>query len=257
MQPTALSFFIICPLVFFAGLVDSIAGGGGLISLPAYLFAGIPIRNTVGTNKFSSSCGAVVSVVRFAKKGLIRWKIAIPAVLTGMAGSALGANLSLLLNERILLWMLLAVLPLVALAVSNKKLLTARRAETKAFSARQYVSVTLVSFFIGIYDGIYGPGTGTFLIILFTAASGLGMSEANALAKTVNLVTNFTALAVFLWNGQVLFLLGIAAACFNMAGQYVGSGMVMNKGSRVIRPVMLIVLALLFLKILTELLGNM
>lgn len=256
MQITAATFIMVCPLVFLAGLVDSIAGGGGLISLPAYLFAGIPIHNTVGTNKFSSSCGAVVAVFRFARRGLIRWRIAAPAVVTGMLGSGIGAHLSLLLNEKTLLWMLLGVLPLVALAVFNKHLLTDSTPKTDIFTLRQYAGVTISSFLVGIYDGMYGPGTGTFLIILLTAAARLPIAEANALAKTINMVTNLTAMVIFLLNGQVLLLLGITAALFNMAGQYVGSGMVMTKGSRVIRPIMLTVLLLLFVKILTELLGG-
>lgn len=253
---TPMTFMIICPLVFLAGLVDSIAGGGGLISLPAYIFAGIPIHSAVGTNKFSSSCGAVVSVVRFAKKGLIRWKIALPAVATGILGSSIGAHISLMLNEKVLLLLLLAVLPAVAFAVLNKNLLADHPSPAGNFSFFQYASVALSALAVGVYDGLYGPGTGTFLIILFTAAAGMNMAEANALAKTINMVTNITALAVFLLNGRVLFLLGIVTAVFNMAGQYVGSGMVMSRGSRVIRPIMLAVLLLLFVKILTELLAG-
>ena len=101
-----------------------------------------------------------------------------------------------------------------------------------------------------MYDGFYGPGTGTFLIVAFTVFAGLGIPSANAQAKVINLTTNITSLTIFLINGQVVFLLGAAAAVCNMAGNYVGSGLAMTKGSRITKPVILLVLALLFLKVL-------
>ena len=105
----------------------------------------------------------------------------------------------------------------------------------------------------GIYDGFYGPGTGTFLIIAFTVFAGMSVGTANAQAKVINLTTNITSLVVFLRSGQVLLVLGFAAAACNMLGNYIGSGLVMTKGSRIVRPIILIVLALLFVKIVFRL----
>ncbi len=103
---------------------------------------------------------------------------------------------------------------------------------------------------IGIYDGFYGPGTGTFLIIAFTVFAKMSVGTANAQAKAINLTTNITSLIVFLWSGQVVIILGLAAAVFNMAGNYIGSGLVMSKGTKIVRPIILTVLGLLFVKIL-------
>ena len=105
------------------------------------------------------------------------------------------------------------------------------------------------AFVIGIYDGIYGPGTGTFLIIAFTVFAKLSVTSANAQAKVINLTTNITSLAIFLLHGQVVILLGLAAAACNMAGNYAGSGMVMDKGAKIVRPVIIFVLALLLLRL--------
>ena len=108
----------------------------------------------------------------------------------------------------------------------------------------------LSALFIGAYDGFYGPGTGTFLIIAFTVFARMSVSSANAQAKVINLTSNITSLAVFLLNGQVVFLLGLAGACCNMAGNYLGSGLTLSRGTRIVRPVILAVLLLLFLKII-------
>ena len=105
---------------------------------------------------------------------------------------------------------------------------------------------------IGAYDGFYGPGTGTFLIIAFTVFAGMSVSAANAQAKVINLTSNVTSLTVFLLNGQVIFLLGLAGAVCNMAGNWLGSGLVVSKGTKIVRPVILAVLLLLLVKILAE-----
>ena len=103
---------------------------------------------------------------------------------------------------------------------------------------------------MGVYDGFYGPGTGTFLIIAFTVFAKLNLRSANAQAKVINLTTNITSLVIFLTSGQVVVTLGLAAAVCNMAGNYVGAGLALTKGSKITRPVIILVLGLLFLKVL-------
>ena len=250
MQLTPVMFLIVCPMLFLAGLVDSIGGGGGLISLPAYLFAGLPIHMAIATNKLSSSCGTALSTARFIRKGLVNFRLAVPSVAAAVLGSSLGANLSLRISEDVMKYVLFAVLPAAAFVVLNRHLFrdSGRHAAT---ADRRTLLVCLVSaFVIGMYDGFYGPGTGTFLIIAFTVFARMTVGSANAQAKVINLTTNVTSLAVFLLNGQVLFPLGLAAAACNMAGNWVGSGLALTKGTKIVRPVILIVLALLLAKIL-------
>ena len=249
MSLTPLTFLIVCPLLFLAGFVDSIGGGGGLISLPAYLLAGLPVHQAIATNKLSSACGTSLSTLRFLRRGLINLKLAVPSVIAAFAGSSLGARLSLLVSEEIMKYILFAVLPVAAFFVLNRHLF--RDLGGEAVADRKTAAVCILSaFLIGAYDGFYGPGTGTFLIIAFTVFARMSVSSANAQAKVINLTSNITSLAVFLLNGQVMLPLGLAGALCNMAGNWLGSGLALTQGTRIVRPVILAVLLLLFLKII-------
>ena len=250
MTLTPRMFLIVCPMLFLAGLVDAIGGGGGLISLPAYLLSGLPMHNAIATNKLSSTCGTALTTVRFIRQGLVNWKIAVPTAVCGILGSSLGANLSMKMDEGIMQNILFVVLPVVAIVVMNPKLFRDREGGRVAPDTRLLGIAMASAFVIGIYDGFYGPGTGTFLIIALTVFAGMDMRSANAQTKVINLTTNVTSLVIFLMNGQTVFLLGLAAAACNMAGNYVGAGLAMKQGSKVTRPVIILVLGLLFLKIL-------
>ena len=251
MTLTPITFLIVCPLVFLAGFVDSIGGGGGLISLPAYIFAGLPAHLAIGTNKLSSCCGTAVATGRFAKNGLIDWKLAAPSVLLAVIGSSIGAHISMSMDEQIIRYLMVVVLPIAAFFVLNRSLFNNNGADHVNYDLKTYLTACLAAFVIGIYDGVYGPGTGTFLIIAFTVFAKLDIGHANGQTKVINLTTNLTSLVIFLMNGQVLIPLGIAAALCNMAGGYLGAGMAMQSGAKIVRPIILIVLALLLVKILT------
>ena len=250
MTLTPQMFLIVCPMLFLAGLVDAIGGGGGLISLPAYLLAGVPMHNAIATNKLSSTCGTTLTTIRFIRQGLVNWKIAVPTIVFAMLGSSLGANLSMKMDEGIMQNILFLVLPIVAFVVMNPRLFRDNEGAKVVLNARLWVTAILSSFLIGMYDGFYGPGTGTFLIIAFTVFARMDLRSANAQAKIINLTTNITSLTIFLLNGQAIILLGLAAAVCNMAGNYVGSSLAMKQGSKVTRPVIVLVLILLFLKVL-------
>ena len=244
------TFLIVCPLLFLAGFVDAIGGGGGLISLPAYLFAGLPVHNAIATNKLSSTCGTALATGRFIRKGLVSLKLAVPSVMAAIAGASIGANLSLRMGEEVMRRILFIILPVAAFFVLNRHLFPERIQKELTLNGRTYLTAVTAAFLIGIYDGFYGPGTGTFLIIAFTVFAKLDVGTANAQAKAINLTTNITSLFIFLRGGQVLISLGLAAAAFNMLGNYIGSGLVMTKGTKIVRPVILGVLSLLFIKIL-------
>ena len=250
MELTLLTYLIVCPLLFLAGFVDAIGGGGGLISLPAYLLAGLPMHQAIATNKLSSACGTTLATMRFIKNGLVNLKFAIPSVLSAIIGSSSGARLSLLTNESLMENLLFIVLPLAAFIVLNKNLFKDSEESILILNKRTYLVAIAAALIIGMYDGFYGPGTGTFLIIAFTVWGKMNVSTANAQAKVINLTTNLTSLTIFLLNGQVLFSLGIAGAICNMLGGYLGAGLVMQKGSKIVKPVILFVLLLLFLKIM-------
>ena len=250
MELTLQTFLIVCPMLFLAGLVDAIGGGGGLISLPAYLLAGVPVHQAVATNKLSNSCGTALVTFRFIKNKLINFKLALPSVIAAIIGSSIGANISLSLEEATMEKILLFVLPVAAFIVLNKHLFHDNGNEQIALDFRTYLTAILSAFFIGGYDGLYGPGTGTFLIIAFTVFAKMSIGSSNAHSKIINLTTNITSLVIFILNGQVIFVLGLAAALCNMAGGYIGAGLAMKKGAGIVKPIILFVLFLLLLKIL-------
>ena len=122
MELTLGTFLFVCPLLFMAGLVDAIGGGGGLISLPAYLIAGVPVHQAIATNKLSSTCGTTLATIRFIKNKLVNLKLAIPSVISAIIGSSIGAKLSLMMEEQLMEYILFIVLPVAALIVLNKKI---------------------------------------------------------------------------------------------------------------------------------------
>jgi len=247
-------FLIVCPLVFLAGFVDSIAGGGGLISLPAYLFAGIPVHFAMGTNKLSSAMGAVTASYRYYRNGFTDLFLCVPSIAAALAGSAIGTSLTLLVNERYLQWLLIAVLPVTAFFVLRKKEL---KALGEAFSRpKTAIIAAAVSFVIGGYDGFFGPGTGTFLILLYCGLARVEPRTAAGNAKLVNLASNLSAAVLFLLNGKTLLPLALAAGAFSIAGSYLGSGLVIKKGAGVIRLFILAVLGLLLIRVVINSISN-
>lgn len=254
MDPLFIQLCIICPCVFLAGCVDAIAGGGGLISLPAYLFAGLPPHMALGTNKMSSSLGTALATFRFARSGYIAWRIAAIAIIGALAGGSLGASLALLIPESLFMIIMLIILPIVGFYVLRPKSLEAKRAPFT--DTKTAILCVIIAFFIGIYDGLYGPGTGTFLILLLTSVAHLSLTHANGVTKAINLATNISALTVFILNGQVLFLVGITAGIFSIAGNYVGTKIFSSYGAKFVRPVMVGVLIIFFVKLVYDLIAG-
>ena len=196
----------------------------------------------------SSTCGTALAAYRFARQGLIDWKTALPSVAAGLAGSWCGAHLSLMVDSAILEKVLYVVLPITAVFVLRKDVLkdSAIPYESIRKTARIAAAAALV---IGVYDGFYGPGTGTFLIIAFSVFAKMDVLKANGQCKAVNLTTNVTSLIVFLRSGQAVIALGLAAAVCNMIGNWLGAGMAMRAGTKITRPIILLVLALLLLRV--------
>ena len=255
MTEQLLQFLIVCPLVFLAGFVDAIAGGGGLISLPAYLITGLPVHNAIATNKTSSAMGTAIATLRYPRSGYIPWREASAGIVFALVGSTLGAKLALMLNDGIFRIVMLVVLPLTAMYVLRGKALQETE-EREAYPMRKtLVIVMAAALLIGVYDGFYGPGTGTFLILILTGAAHMDLRKANGVTKAINLATNVAALAVYLLNGKVLLPLGLTAGVFSIAGNYIGARFFSSKGAKSVKPVILIVLTIFFVRELLQILG--
>ena len=246
MELTPWTFAIVLPLVALAGFVDAAAGGGGLISLPAYLAAGLPAQLASGTNKMGSVFGTALATAKYAREGRIAWRAAVPAVVGALPGAALGARLLLLVPEGAAQIFLLIAVPVVAVV------LFFRRDRLDAPEEAPVPARPWVCLLIGMYDGFVGPGTGTFLMLAFSAFCRMDLVRASGSAKLVNLASNLAAMLTFLSSGSVLVALAIPAALCSMAGNYLGASLAVHKGARFIRPLSFAVLALLLVTIAVE-----
>ena len=244
---------LICVGVFLAGFMDSIAGGGGLISLPAYLIAGLPAHLALGTNKLSSCIGTAASTFRYIKSGYVDWILALPTIPLAMLGAHFGTKLQLTVDERYLKYLLLIVLPVAAIIVLRQKKLPEVREDMNLWAQR--AAVWGSALVIGAYDGFYGPGAGTFMLLAFCKLAKLDVRTASGNVKVANLMSNLGSLITALMAGKVLIPIGLIAAVFSIAGHYIGSGLSIKNGSKIVRPVILFVLVLLAAEVVLELLG--
>lgn len=237
--------------VFCASFVDAIGGGGGIISLPVYLLAGLPTHFALGTNKLSACLGTVASTYRYVKNKCVDWALAIPSIVVALLGAHLGTRLQIVVEEQYLKYMLLIVLPVVAVVLLRQKTFPEERGLIQPWHQRSVVwGASLV---IGMYDGFYGPGTGTFLLLIFCNLAKMDLRTASGNVNIVNLSSNIGALITSAMAGKVIAPIGLIASAFSIAGHYIGAGMTLKNGSKAVRPVIFVVLALLALKVLLEL----
>jgi uncharacterized membrane protein YfcA len=240
MHLPALAYGALALAGFSAGFVDAIAGGGGLISLPALLAAGLPPHLALGTNKLQAGLGTSVAAANYARRGLLAGReVPLGAACTAvgaLAGAAFVSHLPSAWLARVVPWLLVAIFIHVA---------RARRFGAAAGRAR--VGATGFSIggglILGFYDGFFGPGTGSFWTLGFVALRGFALPQATAHTKVMNLTSNAVALAWFAREGDVAWRLGLGIAAANIAGAAAGSSLAIEKGARLIRAVFLLAVA--------------
>jgi uncharacterized membrane protein YfcA len=232
-------------LAFLAGLVDAIAGGGGLIQLPALLsflpaeLAAVPVL-ALGTNKLASICGTSVAAVRYLRQVAVPWAVVAPAAGSALLGSALGAAVATTLNPHLLKPLVVALLLAMAWHTFHHR--EAGESPTaSAWGHRPRLAGLLVGAAIGFYDGFFGPGTGSFLIFLFVRFFGCDFLQASASAKLINVATNLSAVAWFAGTHHILYAYALPMAACNILGSLVGSRLALTRGSRFVRRVFLVV----------------
>lgn len=247
-----MTFLIVCPLVGLAGFVDSIAGGGGLISLPAYLLAGLPPVVASATNKVSAFMGASVSFINYIKKGFVKIKFVIPCCLVAVVCSGIGAKIQTLVPDYYLKVFMLIALPITLIIILNKKSLDKEGDDIIEIGLKEILLGIIISAIMGFYDGFYGPGCGTFLLLFFVNIVKMNIKNANGTAKAINWATNCGSLLFFVSAGKAIILLGIIAGICNMVGSYLGSNLFVKKGVNIARPIMVIVMLIFIIKLLIE-----
>jgi uncharacterized protein len=231
---------------FVAGTVDAIAGGGGLVTLPALLAAGLPPAAALGTNKGQSVFGSGAALMRYARAGLVDGRVARVSFPAGLVGSLGGAALVLLVPPALLRPVVLGLLVVVAVVLAVRPAAPAGPRESAHRSLPVAAAIALV---IGAYDGFFGPGTGTFLIFAFVMFFGAGMREASADAKVVNFASNLAAVALFSTRGLVLWNVALPMAAGQFAGGLAGAHLAVRGGDRLVRWVVLLVVVALVVKL--------
>ena len=250
------TLLIVCPLVFLGGFVDSVAGGGGLITLPAYMMAGVPVHFAAGTNKVVNGCGSATASVKFFRSGKILLHAALCAALGALAGGYIGAEIAKLLSEGLLKGLMLVALPVVALFLVLKKDFGQDAGERRYGRRREMLVSLAIGLVIGCYDGMIGPGTGTFMIMAFTALLHMDMVTASGCSKVGNLASNIAAAVSFIIGGKVMWALVVPAAACSMLGNYCGARYAIRGGGKKIKGMIFVVLGMLFVKMLVEFLAG-
>ena len=239
--------------VFLASFMDAIAGGGGIISVPTYLIGlgGLPTYYALGTNKLSSGIGTFFSTARFIKNGYVKWSLAAPSIVFALVGSVGGTWLQHHTPDVVLKYLLLLVLPVVAVVTLRTRTWPDEPGEIDF--RKQAAIVWAASLVIGAYDGYYGPGTGTFLMLIFIRLAKMDTRTAAGGVKVVNLSSNIGSLFTALRAGYVLVGVGLISAVASILGHYLGAGLAIKNGSKIVKPTVIIVLILLTVKVLSEL----
>ena len=246
-----LNLFIICTFGFLAAAVDAIAGGGGLISLPALLIVGVPPHLALGTNKFAASMASLNSSITFARSGkvhfpLVRWQIPFTLI-----GSLLGAWAVLRVSSAFLSKAVLVLILLVGIYTMLHKNLGMKN-KFQGLNSRNIVLGCMFALALGFYDGFFGPGTGSFLIFSFITLFGFDFVVASANSKVLNFTSNFAALLIFAWNGKILLSYGIPMAIFMILGSYVGTRLAIQRGAELVKPIFITMSLLVAAKLIYQ-----
>ncbi|AHF07492.1 TSUP family transporter [Desulfitobacterium metallireducens] len=227
---------IICIFGFLAAAVDAIAGGGGLISLPALLLVGIPPHLALGTNKFASTMGSFNSSITFARSGKVNFRLVKWLVPFTFLGACLGVWSVLRVSPDFLN----KIVPILVLFVGIYSIIHKTLGIEDQFQGLKRSSILLgvtFSFALGFYDGFFGPGTGSFLIFAFITIYGFDFVSASANSKVLNFTSNLASLLLFAWNGKILYQYGIPMALSMLVGSQVGTRLAITRGARLVKPI--------------------
>lgn len=241
-------FAMLMVVAFVAGGIDAMAGGGGLLTIPALMAAGVPPISALATNKLQSAIGTASACLTFWRAGHVDLRrFALPA-----GGAFVGALLGGIVVQHIDPSFLAAFVPLLLILMGGYFLLAPAVSEADRHARLGTIGMTATTSAIGFYDGFFGPGTGSFLTTALVALGGLGLVRAIANTKLLNLTTNLAALIAMIAGGKMLWALGIGMAIANVAGNQIGARLALRFGGRGVRPLLVIISAALTVKLLAD-----
>lgn len=227
---------LLCFAGFIASFVDSIAGGGGLISLPAFLLAGVPPHFALGTNKFSATAASFTSSIKYATSGKVNFKLLKVLIPFTLIGAAIGVNTVLLIDQKYLQGMVLIMVFAVGIYSLFSKTMGQENRFTELTGKNLALGIIL-SLSIGFYDGFFGPGTGSFLIFGLISIFGFDFINAGGNARILNFVSNVTALVLFALQGKIIYSYGIPVAISMIVGARFGTSMALSRGVKLVKPI--------------------
>ncbi|MBP3224053.1 TSUP family transporter [Campylobacter sp. VBCF_06 NA8] len=238
---------ILVAAAFAGGFIDAIAGGGGLICLPALLAVGIPPHLALGTNKLQGTFGTFSAALNFTLKGLVDPRKIALAIVCTLIGAFIGTRVVLLIDAKFLNY----IIPVLLLALFIYTVLSPNLGESeRAAKMSKNLFYVLFGLLLGFYDGFFGPGAGSFWTFALVGVLGLHMKTAVAQTKILNFVSNIVSLGVFIIGGQVLWMIGIIMGCAQIVGGWMGSNLVVKKDVKFVRTILLFVVACTILKLL-------
>lgn len=239
---------------FFAGIIDAVSGGGGLLTLPTFMLVGFPTHFIAGTNQCSCLFGSATALYRFVKSGKIYWFTAIISAVTAVIGSVFGAMLNLIIPEKYLQMIMLIILPIVTVMILvNREFGQENQIDTLTKKQLAFRAV-LIGLIWGAYTGFYGAGGGTFILLSFALFTRLDLISASGNTKVCSTAASLTATITYALSGAVVWQVALCAMVFNMVGSYLGANLALKKGANVIRPMFMFVLVLLFARLIVTVL---
>ncbi len=247
-------FFLLLPAAFLAGFIDAIAGGGGMVQVPAllFLYPNYPLASLLGTNKLAMMFGTSMSAFHYIKALKIDLKRVIPTLIAAFLGAVSGASAVSHLDETVAKTLVMVLLILIGIYLVSRRQLGLKDSQKDLSTLKlQGVSV-LIGFCCGAYDGFLGPGTGSLLIFAYITLLGFSFLRGSAYAKLINLTTNIAAFLYFAFHGQVFYKMGLAMMGFNVLGNYVGAKLAIKHGSGFVRIIFLIILLAIIIKLLND-----
>lgn len=245
---------LLCPLLFVAGVVDGISGGGGLIALPSYLMAGLPVTAAYACNKLQSCLGTCASLAKYAKTGYFDLKAALPASLAAILGSWIATQIMFLLSDSVKLWIIavLTVLVILLTLVAGWIKIDKNTRMRITLSLKGVLTCAVIGFGLGLYDGFFGPGGGTVALLLFALILKLDMRVGGGIGKMIVVSSNLAGMLAYIFRGEVRYAIALPCAAVNIIGSYVGASLATKKGAGLVKYISWAVVAMLLIQTITK-----
>lgn len=244
-----IGLFLLVIASFVAGYIDAIAGGAGLILIPSFILTGLPPQLALGQEKLVSTIGTVAAIKNFIKNKSVIWRVVPAGLISALIGAYVGAKIILFLPTEALSLIIVALLPVGLLAATLKSRV---KTTTEFVDRSSFITVFLVCFTVGFYDGFFGPGTGSLFIIALTVINKFGLLQASATSKIFNFSSNIGAFVAFAIAGKMAYLIGIPMIIASFAGNHIGSLHAIKTNGEIIRKVLYISVGVMMTTLLVK-----